>query len=77
MTLKSQQPAARRRFLQNASAGAVGAVAAAAPMVSRAQTVSFRFQSTWPARDIFHEYANDFYRDFPASQAGAGMSFCS
>ena len=27
MTLKSQQPAARRRFLQNASAGAVGAVA--------------------------------------------------
>jgi TRAP-type mannitol/chloroaromatic compound transport system substrate-binding protein len=29
-------------------------------MVSRAQTVSFRFQSTWPAKDIFHEYANDF-----------------
>jgi TRAP-type mannitol/chloroaromatic compound transport system substrate-binding protein len=22
--------------------------------------VSFRFQSTWPAKDIFHEYANDF-----------------
>jgi TRAP-type mannitol/chloroaromatic compound transport system substrate-binding protein len=60
MTLKSQQPAARRRFLKNASAGAVGAVAAAAPMVSSAQTVTFRFQSTWPARDIFHEYANDF-----------------
>ena len=60
MTQKSQQPAARRRFLQNASAGAVGAVAAAAPMVSRAQTVTLRFQSTWPARDIFHEYANDF-----------------
>jgi TRAP-type mannitol/chloroaromatic compound transport system substrate-binding protein len=38
----------------------VGAVAAAAPMVSSAQTVTFRFQSTWPARDIFHEYANDF-----------------
>jgi TRAP-type mannitol/chloroaromatic compound transport system substrate-binding protein len=31
-----------------------------APMVSRADTVSFRFQSTWPAKDIFHEYANDF-----------------
>ena len=32
----------------------------AAPMVSRADTVSLRFQSTWPAKDIFHEYANDF-----------------
>jgi TRAP-type mannitol/chloroaromatic compound transport system substrate-binding protein len=32
-----------------------------APMVSRAQqTTSFRFQSTWPAKDIFHEYAQDF-----------------
>jgi TRAP-type mannitol/chloroaromatic compound transport system substrate-binding protein len=25
-----------------------------------AQTTSLRFQSTWPAKDIFHEYANDF-----------------
>jgi TRAP-type mannitol/chloroaromatic compound transport system substrate-binding protein len=32
----------------------------AAPMVSNAQTVSLRFQSTWPAKDIFHEFANDF-----------------
>jgi TRAP-type mannitol/chloroaromatic compound transport system substrate-binding protein len=29
-------------------------------MISSAQTVAFRFQSTWPAKDIFHEYANDF-----------------
>ena len=50
----------RRRFLKTASAGAVGATALAAPMVSRAQTVSMRFQSTWPAKDIFHEYATDF-----------------
>jgi len=50
----------RRRFLERASAGAVGAAALAAPMVSRAQTTSLRFQSTWPAKDIFHEYANDF-----------------
>jgi TRAP-type mannitol/chloroaromatic compound transport system substrate-binding protein len=50
----------RRRFLKTASAGAVGAAAMAAPMVSTAQTVNFRFQSTWPAKDIFHEYANDF-----------------
>ena len=49
-------PARRRRFLQAAAAAPV----LAAPAVSRAQTVSFRFQSTWPAKDIFHEYANDF-----------------
>ena len=52
--------APRRSFLKNAAAGAVGAGALATPMVSSAQTVSFRFQSTWPAKDIFHEYANDF-----------------
>lgn len=50
----------RRRFLKTASAGAVGATALAAPMVSQAQTTSLRFQSTWPAKDIFHEYAQDF-----------------
>ncbi len=50
----------RRRFLKRASAAAAGAGALAAPMVSNAQTTSLRFQSTWPAKDIFHEYANDF-----------------
>ena len=52
--------APRRRFLRSAAvaAGATGALAA--PLVSRAQTTSLRFQSTWPAKDIFHEYANDF-----------------
>jgi TRAP-type mannitol/chloroaromatic compound transport system substrate-binding protein len=50
----------RRRFLRNAAlaAGATGALAA--PAVSRAQTTSLRFQSTWPSKDIFHEYAQDF-----------------
>ena len=31
-----------------------------APMLATAQTTTMRFQSTWPAKDIFHEYANDF-----------------
>jgi TRAP-type mannitol/chloroaromatic compound transport system substrate-binding protein len=57
---RSQKAPQRRRFLKTAAAGAVGAGAAAFPMVSTAQTVSMRFQSTWPAKDIFHEYANDF-----------------
>lgn len=52
--------AKRRGFLKHAAAGAVGSAAMAAPMVSKAQTTTFRFQSTWPAKDIFHEYANDF-----------------
>ncbi|MDB6001839.1 MAG: Twin-arginine translocation pathway signal [Rhizobacter sp.] len=50
----------RRRFLRTA-AGAAGAGAAmVAPMISVAQTTGFRFQSTWPSKDIFHEFANDF-----------------
>src|SRR6185295_12771341 len=61
--LKTTTPTAgapRRRFLKN-TATAVGAAGAlATPMVSRAQTTSLRFQSTWPAKDIFHEYALDF-----------------
>lgn len=56
---KSTAPASRRRFLGTAAAG--GATAVAFPMVATAQTqTAFRFQSTWPAKDIFHEYANDF-----------------
>ena len=50
----------RRRFLKRASAGAVGAGVLAFPMASTAQTTTLRFQSTWPAKDIFHEYAQDF-----------------
>ncbi len=52
--------AKRRGFLKTAAAGAVGTAAMAAPMVSNAQTTTLRFQSTWPAKDIFHEYAADF-----------------
>jgi TRAP-type mannitol/chloroaromatic compound transport system substrate-binding protein len=48
----------RRRSLLKGAAVAAGAMSA--PMVAMAQTTAFRFQSTWPAKDIFHEYANDF-----------------
>lgn len=48
----------RRRSLLKGAAVAAGAMSA--PMVAVAQTAAFRFQSTWPAKDIFHEYANDF-----------------
>src|SRR6476660_1935798 len=49
----------RRRFLGAAAAGAAAAVAA--PTVVSAQgPISMRWQSTWPSKDIFHEYALDF-----------------
>ena len=57
----STSAAPRRRFLKKAATAVGTAGALAAPMVSKAQTpVSFRFQSTWPSKDIFHEYALDF-----------------
>jgi TRAP-type mannitol/chloroaromatic compound transport system substrate-binding protein len=50
----------RRKFLGTAATG--GAAAALSfPMISTAQNVTqLRFQSTWPSKDIFHEYALDF-----------------
>jgi TRAP-type mannitol/chloroaromatic compound transport system substrate-binding protein len=60
-TLLEKAPA-RRRFLKNASATAVGGAAMVAPMISSAQAgpITMRWQSTWPSKDIFHEYALDF-----------------
>lgn len=55
----TQTPQMRRKFL--AGAGAAGAATLGFPAIATSQTVtSLRFQSTWPAKDIFHEYANDF-----------------
>ena len=54
------KPAPRRKFLKKAAVGAAGAGALAAPMIATAQTTTLRFQSTWPSKDIFHEYALDF-----------------
>ena len=52
----------RRAFLKGgAVAAAAGAATLAMPNLARAQdAVTFKFQSTWPAKDIFHEYAADF-----------------
>lgn len=52
-----QTVSARRKFLGSAAAG----TALALPMIATAQTpTKMRFQSTWPSKDIFHEYALDF-----------------
>src|SRR5512133_601743 len=53
--------ASRRAFLKKAAVGAAGAAVAVAPTIHIAQApVTLRFQSTWPTKDIFHEYALDF-----------------
>ena len=59
-TIVNTKPA-RRKFLAGGVAAA-GAVVTGFPMIAKAQTgpVSMRWQSTWPAKDIFHEYALDF-----------------
>src|ERR1700716_3739361 len=58
-TSKKDNISSRRRFLKVAAAGAAAAVAA--PSIASAQgPTSMRWQSTWPAKDIFHEYALDY-----------------
>jgi TRAP-type mannitol/chloroaromatic compound transport system substrate-binding protein len=57
---QTNKTSSRRSMLKGAATAAV-AGAVAAPMIAKAQAATtLRFQSTWPAKDIFHEYANDF-----------------
>jgi TRAP-type mannitol/chloroaromatic compound transport system substrate-binding protein len=49
----------RRHFLGVAAAGAA-ATMAAPTIVSAQGPISMRWQSTWPSKDIFHEYALDY-----------------
>ncbi len=60
MTKNKQSTAStRRKFLGGAAVAGVASVMA--PSVVKAQgPVSMRWQSTWPSKDIFHEYALDF-----------------
>ena len=61
--------ATRRQFLGKAAAvtAATAGAAMAVPGIARAQApaigsapINLRWQSTWPAKDIFHEYALDY-----------------
>ena len=59
MTTNKQSTSTRRKFLGGAAVATVAAVTA--PSVVKAQgPISMRWQSTWPSKDIFHEYALDF-----------------
>ena len=60
MPSKSPSAAAtRRKFLKGAALASAATVAA--PGVVKAQgAINMRWQSTWPSKDIFHEYALDY-----------------
>src|SRR5919106_3593913 len=61
MTTQHDKPQASRRKFLTGAAAASGTAALGFPMIVKAQgPISMRWQSTWPAKDIFHEYANDF-----------------
>ncbi|HET7853736.1 MAG TPA: twin-arginine translocation signal domain-containing protein, partial [Candidatus Methylomirabilis sp.] len=50
-----------RRDVLKAAAVAAGGAALGFPMVAKAQgPTTMRWQSTWPSKDIFHEYALDY-----------------
>jgi TRAP-type mannitol/chloroaromatic compound transport system substrate-binding protein len=53
---------ARRKFLTGAAVATAGAATLGFPMIVKGQAgpISMRWQSTWPSKDIFHEYAQDF-----------------
>jgi TRAP-type mannitol/chloroaromatic compound transport system substrate-binding protein len=61
MDKQPQQPQASRRKFLTGAAAAGGTAALGFPMIVKAQgPITMRWQSTWPAKDILHEYANDF-----------------
>lgn len=57
---KQSKSTTRRTFLKTAAGvGGMAAVGVATP-AKAAAPITMRFQSTWPTKDIFHEYAVDF-----------------
>jgi len=61
MSNQVKPPVSRRKFLTGAATAAAGAATLGFPMIAKAQgPISMRWQSTWPSKDIFHEYALDF-----------------
>ncbi len=66
--MTTQKTTQRRGLLKGA---AVAAGALSAPMVmAQTPTTTMRFQSTWPTKDIFHEYAQDFAKKVNDMAAG-------
>ncbi len=60
--IRKPQAVSRRKFLAGAAAATAGAATLGFPMIAKGQAgpISMRWQSTWPSKDIFHEYALDY-----------------
>ena len=58
----SETVGTRRKFLRAAAGVAGGAATLGFPMIAKGQAgpITMRWQSTWPSKDIFHEYALDY-----------------
>jgi TRAP-type mannitol/chloroaromatic compound transport system substrate-binding protein len=59
-TKSNSKLASRRKFLMAAGATAAATAVSAPAVQAQSGPISMRWQSTWPSKDIFHEYANDF-----------------
>ncbi|MFN3868181.1 MAG: TRAP transporter substrate-binding protein [Hyphomicrobiaceae bacterium] len=71
-TSTDNKQVSRRKFLKGGAlaAGVAATGTVAMPNVSRAETVKLKFQSTWPTKDIFHEFAADFVKKVNAMAGG-------
>jgi len=59
--VQKSETASRRKFLAGAAAATAGAATLGFPTIVKAQgPIGMRWQSTWPSKDIFHEYALDY-----------------
>ncbi len=55
-----KQKTSRRRFLKTTVAASAAATVAAPSVVKAQGPITMRWQSTWPSKDIFHEFALDY-----------------
>ncbi|WP_018391401.1 TRAP transporter substrate-binding protein [Ancylobacter sp. FA202] len=60
----------RRRFIATAAAAAAAGATVAAPAVHAQAPIKLKFQSTWPNKDIFHEFAGDYVKRVNAMTGG-------
>lgn len=60
MSTQSHSSKSTRRYFLRGAAVATAATVAAPAVVKAQGPISMRWQSTWPSKDIFHEYANDY-----------------
>jgi TRAP-type mannitol/chloroaromatic compound transport system substrate-binding protein len=60
MTYKTKSRRSTRRVFLRSAAVATAATVVAPAVVKAQGPISMRWQSTWPSKDIFHEYALDY-----------------